>query len=124
MDDFKAFRDFAAGALSAEAEIEVVAQAASGREGIEAVCAHMPDLVVLDIGLPDLCGIDVAHVVRKSAPQTRIVFLTQMSTPEVIAAAMETGAMAYVVKQNAHSDFLRAVRAALAGEQFVSNTLD
>ncbi len=61
VDDFKAFREFAIHELSAELKCEVVAEAATGHDAIAAVHAHMPDLVVLDIGLPDLCGIEVAR---------------------------------------------------------------
>ncbi len=124
VDDFQGFREFAVNILSTLPNLKVIGQVETGAAAIEFAQAHGPDLVVLDIGLPDMCGLVVAEKLRELVPQARIVFLSQHSGAEVIAAAMRLGAVAYVVKTRAYTDFPRSIQAVLAGRQFVSEAAE
>jgi DNA-binding NarL/FixJ family response regulator len=82
-----------------------------------------PDLIVLDIGLPKLNGIEAARRIRQFAPNSKIVFLTQNNDLDIVQAALDTGALGYVHKANARKELLHAVDAALEGKQFVASNL-
>ena len=81
------------------------------------------DLVLLDIGLPKLNGIDVARKIREFAPQSRILFVSQESSADVVREALSTGASGYVAKTDAGSELVGAISAVLGGERFVSSKL-
>jgi DNA-binding NarL/FixJ family response regulator len=78
-----------------------------------------PDLVLLDIGLPVMNGIEVARHIFRVAPSSKIVFVTENDDRAVVKAAMSTGACGYVVKSNAVRQLLPAIKAAVAGQQFI-----
>jgi DNA-binding NarL/FixJ family response regulator len=82
-----------------------------------------PDLIVLDIGLPKLNGIEAARQIRQLSPSSKIVFLSQNNDLDVVRAALSTGAQGYVFKMDAQSELLPAVDAALRGKQYVSSSL-
>ena len=79
-----------------------------------------PDLILLDIGLPGLNGIEAGRQMRKLVPNARIIFLTQESSEDVVQEALSLGAQGYVVKTRAGTDLLAAVEAVLQGKQYVS----
>jgi DNA-binding NarL/FixJ family response regulator len=79
-----------------------------------------PALTLLDIGLPSLNGIEAARRIRKLAPESKILFLSLESSPDVVEEALSVGAMGYVVKAHAASELLAAVEAVCRGRQFVS----
>lgn len=81
-----------------------------------------PDLILLDIGLPGLNGIEAGRQIRKVVPSAKIIFLTQESSEDVVQEALSLGALGYVVKTRAGTDLLAAVEAVLTGEQYVSRT--
>ena len=94
-----------------------------GSDGLEAVQKAeelQPDLILLDIGLPSLNGIEVARQIRKLSPKSKILFVSQESSADVVWEALGTGAQGYVVKSDAGSELLEGVNAVLRGEQFVS----
>ncbi len=82
-----------------------------------------PDLIVLDIGLPKLNGIEAARRIRQLSPNSKILFLSQNNDLEVVQAALGTGALGYVYKMNAQKELLSAVDAVLQGKQFVGSGL-
>jgi CheY-like chemotaxis protein len=94
-----------------------------GSEAVQKAEELRPDLIVLDIGLPKLNGIEAARRIRQVSPNSKIVFLTTENSPDVAQAALSTGAEGYVHKARAQSDLLPAIDAGLRGEQFVSNEL-
>jgi DNA-binding NarL/FixJ family response regulator len=79
-----------------------------------------PDLILLDIGLPSLNGIEAARQIRKLVPKAKIIFLSQESSDDVVQEALSLGALGYVVKALAGSELLAAVKGVLDGKQFVS----
>jgi DNA-binding NarL/FixJ family response regulator len=82
-----------------------------------------PDLIVLDIGLPTLNGIEAARRIRKLAPESKILFVSQESSPDVVREALSVGALGYVIKAHAGSELLAAVEAFCQGRQFVGSGL-
>ena len=82
-----------------------------------------PDLIVLDIGLPKLNGIEAARRIRQLSPNSKILFLSQNNDLAVVQAALGTGALGYVYKMNAQKELLSAVDAVLLGKQFVGSGL-
>jgi DNA-binding NarL/FixJ family response regulator len=79
-----------------------------------------PDLILLDIGLPKLNGIEAARQIRKLSPQSKIIVVSQESSADMVQAALNSGALGYVVKTRAGSDLLAAIEAAILGKQFIS----
>jgi DNA-binding NarL/FixJ family response regulator len=122
-DDYKDWRRQVRLLFQARPEWQVIAEAADGSEVIQKAEELKPDLIVLDIGLPKLNGIEVAHRIREVSPSTKIVFLSQNSDLYFVRTALGTGALAYVHKTAAQSELLLAVDAVLGGKRFVSSRL-
>ncbi|HXW56649.1 MAG TPA: response regulator transcription factor [Candidatus Cybelea sp.] len=122
-EDFAPFREFVVSTLKQRAEFQVVGQCSDGWEAVERAEQLQPDLILLDIGLPTLNGFEVAHRTRKLCPNSRILFLTQESSPDVVEDALNLGALGYVVKAHAGNELLEAVEAVVQGKQFVSRCL-
>ena len=106
-----------------EPEFEVVEPVRDGRAAVEAAARLTPDLLVLDLSMPVMDGIEAARSLRASGSRVRIVFLTVHGDPDYVRAAFAAGALGYVVKCRLASDLLPALRDALAGRQFVSPSI-
>ena len=98
----------------------VVGQVREGRAALEAAIALRPDVIVLDISMPGMSGLEVATCLRQAGSTAALVFLTVHEEEEIVLAARAAGGMAYVVKPRMISDLMIAVGEALAGRQFVS----
>ena len=123
VDDNEPFRRFVRETLSTRPGLQIVSEAADGLEGVQKAVELQPALIVLDIGLPKLNGIEAARRIRKLSPQSKILFLTQESSAEVIQEAISLGALGFVIKAHAAHDLSAALEAVLRNEQFVSRTL-
>ena len=123
VDDFQAWRQFVCSTLQKNPELQVVGEASDGLEAVHKAKELQPDLIVLDLGLPTLNGIEAARQILKLTPESKILFLTQESSADVIQAALNSGAQGYVLKARAAIDLLPAVKAVLEGRQFVSSGL-
>lgn len=119
VDDYEPFRRFACSALAKRQNLKVIGEASDGLEAVRKTEELKPDLIVLDIGLPTLNGIEVARRIRKLCPECKILFVSQESSAGVLQEALGTGARGYVVKTDARRELLEAVSAVLRGEQFV-----
>lgn len=122
VDDFERFRRLVCSVLQERAKLEVV-QASEGSEAIQKAGELQPDLVVLDIGLPKLDGMEVARSVRELTPNAKIMFLSQESEPDVVQEALSLGALGYVHKARAQRDLLPAIEAVRGSKTFVSSGL-
>lgn len=120
VDDFAPWRRMVRLTLKANPNIQIVAEAENGMTGIQKALEFKPDIAVLDIGLPDLNGIEVAREIRASLPAIRILFLTENNAPEVVQEAMTTGALGFVLKSTAARDLEPAIEAVLHDKHFVS----
>ena len=105
--------------LSAEG-CEVVGTVGDGQAVLDAAVKLCPDVVVLDISMPILNGIQVAKRLRQSDPNAKIVFLTVAKDPDICRAALETGALGYILKARMGTDLIPALKLAIAGSRFVS----
>jgi len=124
VDDFEPVRRLVCSVLEQRAEFQVIGQAAHGLEAIQKAEELQPDLILLDISLPKLNGIAAAREIRKLAPKSRILFLSENTSSETVEAALSTGASGYIVKSDAGEELLRAVEAVSHGRQFVSRRLE
>jgi DNA-binding NarL/FixJ family response regulator len=123
VEDYEPFRRFICSRLRKRPELEIVCELADGLEAVQKAEELRPDLIVLDIGLPSLNGIDAARRIRKRFPESKILFVSQESSADVVQEALALGALGYVVKAHAGNDFLPAVEAVLQGRRFVSRGL-
>ena len=119
VDDYDDWKQYVTSKLQNDLRYRVVGQAADGPAALEAAERLEPDLILLDVGLPGLNGIEVAQRLRASHPQTRILFLSANQSPEIARAAVDTGAHGYVVKQDAATELLPAIAAIADGRVFV-----
>jgi len=105
-------------------EFRIVGTATNGEEAIREVISHDPDVIVLDITMPLLTGLQVASRLREIHARTKAVFLTIHEEPEYVSAALATGALGYVTKRRLSNDLPRAIREVFDGRMFLSPTLN
>ena len=120
VDDHEEFRKYLYGLLESQPRFAVVGEAANGVEAIDRARELQPDVVVLDINMPVLGGIEAAEQILLLAPKTQIIFLSQDDSEMMIQGAMAKGARAYVVKTSAATDLVEAVDCVVTGKKFVS----
>jgi two-component system nitrate/nitrite response regulator NarL len=113
VDDYPGWLARVRSMLQAVPEWKIIFEAADGQEGVRKAAELHPDIVLLDIGLPHLNGIEAAKQIRQDSPESKVIFVTTNSIPDIKTAAMETGAVAYVLKQNAATELIAAIAAAL-----------
>ncbi len=124
VDDHAQFRQFISSRLQQQVHLTVIGEADNGLIAVQQAEALQPDVILLDIGLPGLNGIEAARRIGEVASNAKIIFVTQESSPEVVREALALGACGYVVKAQAGTEILGAVAAVLRGDRFVSSGLD
>lgn len=124
VDDNEAFRRFVTSTFRDRQNLTVVGEASDGLEAVQRAEALQPDLILLDIGLPEVNGLEAARQIRRLAPNARIIFLTQESASDVVAEALSLGAWGYVAKVQAGRDLMVALDAVLQGQRFVSSSVN
>ena len=122
-EDFVPFRQFILTTLAAKPDIKLVGEVSNGFAAVNKSLELQPDLILLDIGLPGLDGINTARQIRDLAPDSKVIFLTQESSADIVQEALSVGARGYVLKIKAASELLRALEAVLLGKTFVSSTM-
>jgi CheY-like chemotaxis protein len=123
VDDFEPFRRFVRSILQERPELQVICEVSDGLEAVQKAEELQPDVILLDIGLPRLNGIEAARRIREIAPQSKILFVSAIGASDVAAEALRVGGSGYVVKALAGHELLSAVEAVLRGEVFVSSSL-
>ncbi len=123
VEDSEPFRKFICSSLGKRPELQIVGEVIDGLEAVQRAEELLPDLIVLDIGLPSLNGMEAARRIRKVSPESKILFLSQESSADVAQEGLCLGALGYVVKAHAGSELLIAVEAVLRGERFLSSGL-
>ena len=104
VEDFAPFWQFIRSTLAERPDVQVIGEVADGLEAVHKAEVLEPDLVLLDIGLPTLNGIEAARQIRKLAPASKIIFVSQESSCEVVQEALNLGAWGYVLKERATTD--------------------
>jgi DNA-binding NarL/FixJ family response regulator len=123
VDDYQDCRREIRILLNSRPELQVIGEASDGSEAVQKAEELKPDLILLDIGLPKLNGIEAARLIRQLSPNSKIVFLSQENSPDIVEEALSTGAQGYVHKARAQSDLLPAIDAVLRGKEFDSSVL-
>jgi len=123
VDDFEPWRRHICSVLKTQTEIEVIAQVLDGLEAVQKAQELRPDLILLDIGLPVLNGIEAARRIRELSPQSKVLFISQETSTDIVLGALATGAGGYVVKMDVRGELLAALNAVLRGEKYVSTRL-
>jgi DNA-binding NarL/FixJ family response regulator len=124
VDDFEPWRQQVRSLLQTRPELRIVAEAGDGLEAVQKAKDLKPDLILLDIGLPNLDGVNAAGRIRQVAPDAAIIFLTQNSDKDIVQAALSIGARGYVLKSDAGKELLTAVVGILDGGDFVSSGIE
>lgn len=120
VEDFEPFRRFIASTLHKHPDLQIVGEVSDGFEAVQKAKELQPDLILLDIGLPILGGIEAARRISRIALGSKLLFLTLYKDQDLVRAALRTGAKGYVLKTDAGAELLLAVEAVLAGHDFVS----
>jgi len=123
VDDLPEVRIVIASFLKKDSRLKIISEASDGIEAVRKAEQLQPDLILLDIGLPCLNGLDAAHLIRKVSPRSKILFVSQESSAEIVQEAFRIGAHGYVVKADMMGDLLAAVDAVLRGDRFVGRRL-
>jgi DNA-binding NarL/FixJ family response regulator len=124
VEDFEPYRTYVASLLKEKSGLRLVSEVGDGLQAVEKAQELRPDLILLDIGLPGLNGIEAGRQILKIIPESKIVYLTQETSADVVREAFNVGARGYVVKSQAGRELLEAIDAVLQGKRFVSIGLD
>jgi len=122
-DDHELMRNGVKTLLSSTADIEVCAEAAGGKEAVEKALALSPDVIVLDLRMPDMSGLEVVKELRKSNPEIEVLIFSIDDAEEFVREALAAGANGYVLKRDAGVHLVDAVRALAAHQQYFSSDL-
>jgi DNA-binding NarL/FixJ family response regulator len=122
-DDHAIMREGLRALLATSAEISVVGEVGNGRDAVRRTDELEPDVLVMDVAMPDLNGIEAASLVRARRPKTRIVMLSMHSSTEHVYRAFQAGADGYVLKESAAAEVIAAVLAVHAGQRYLSPAL-
>jgi DNA-binding NarL/FixJ family response regulator len=122
VDDYEPWRSFISSALMQHLESCVICEAKDGFEAVQFAADLQPDLVTMDLGLPRLNGIEAARQIRERSPNTKILFISENRSREMVEAALAAGGMGYVVKSDA-AELLGAVDSVMRGRRYISQSL-
>jgi DNA-binding NarL/FixJ family response regulator len=123
VDDYEPWHGFVSTTLRKEPKLQIIGKASDGLEAVQQAQALQPDLILLDIGLPTLNGIEAARQIRHLSPTSTILFVSANRSADIAWEALSTGAGGYVIKSDAGSELLPAVEEVLRGKRFVSASL-
>ena len=120
VEDYQPFRQLVCSKLEEQPELQVICEVTDGLEAVQKAEELKPDLILLDIGLPTLDGIEAARRILEFVPESKIIFLTMQTSPAFVQEAMRLGAWGYVYKTHVACDLLPVISAVLSGQKFVS----
>lgn len=124
-DDHTIVRDGLKALINSHANMQVVADAQNGREALEMARQHKPDLIIMDVRMPDLNGIEATRLILRDLPDTRVIALSIYATRQFVSAMFNAGAMAYLVKDGAFEELEKAVHAVFdKHEKYISPKLN
>jgi len=120
VDDHPIVRQGVAGLVGGQPDMSIVGQASNGREAIQQFRAHHPDVVVMDLQMPEMNGLDALMAIRDEVPEARIIMLTTYTGDAQVLRAMKAGARGYLLKSALHKELLEAIRAVHSGRKLLS----
>src|SRR5207253_1624670 len=121
--DYEPWRRFVSTTLQKQPKLQVIGEALDGLEAVQKAQQLQPDLILLDIGLPTLNGIEAARRIREVSPKSKILFVSENRSRDIAEECLRIGAIGYVVKSGAGAELLPALKAALEGRRFLSASL-
>ena len=123
VDDLAVFREGIGVLLKMEDDMQVVGEASRGEEALRLAAELQPDVVLLDIAMPDMDGIEICKRLKRSLPNTAVLVLSAFDTEDVVMAALTAGASGYVIKTISHQRLVEGIRAIARGEMLLSPTV-
>jgi DNA-binding NarL/FixJ family response regulator len=120
VDDHPLIRQGIAGLVAAETDMNVIAEAANGRDAIQQFRQHRPDITLMDIQMPEMNGLEAIIAIRDEFPEARIIVLTTYAGDMQALRALKAGARAYLLKDSLHKELLTTIRAVQAGKKSIS----
>jgi DNA-binding NarL/FixJ family response regulator len=123
VEDYEPFRRFIVTKLESQPQLRILSELCDGAEAVQKAEELQPDLILLDVGLPTLNGIEAARRIRGVSPNTKILFVSENRSTDIAEEALRAGALGYVVKSDAEKDLLPGINAALHGKRFISASL-
>lgn len=120
VDDHPVVRQGVAGLVGGQPDMSIVGQACNGREAIQQFRAHHPDIVLMDLQMPEMSGVDALIAIRDEAPEARIIMLTTYAGDAQVLRAIKAGARGYLLKSALHRELLETIRAVHAGKKSLS----
>jgi len=119
VDDSRNWRRAVCSILQEHLDFIVICESSDGLDAVRKSEELQPDLILLDIGLPQLNGLEAARQIRTVAPRSRILFVSSYDYPDLLSEALQIGALGFVVKSNVARDLLPAIRTVMRDEQFI-----
>jgi DNA-binding NarL/FixJ family response regulator len=119
VDDHKVLRDGLRALLESEDELQVVGEAGTGAAAVEQALSLRPDVIVMDLGLPDISGLKAIEQIRIENEKSKIIVLSMHSGSEFVRPAIEAGCDGYIPKSSTHTSLLNAIRVVMGGERFL-----
>lgn len=123
VEDHESWRRYFSDLLPKQDGMRVIGEVSDGLQAVQKAEELQPDLILLDVGLPTLNGIEVARRLRKVSPASKILFVSETRSADIAEEALRTGAGGYVLKSDAEGELLPAIRAVLEGKRFISASL-
>jgi DNA-binding NarL/FixJ family response regulator len=122
-DDHTVVRQGLRALLQAEEDVEVIGEADTGRQAVQMTKKHIPDVVVMDIAMPLLNGLEATRQITREVPSTKVLILSSYNDDEYVHQVTETGAAGYLIKQTAANELLKAIREAKKGNAYFSPSI-
>lgn len=123
VEDYEPMRRYIASQLQGKPQLRIVAEVTNGIDAVQKAEELQPDLILMDVGLPMLDGIKATRRIQKVDPKSKILFVTENRSVDVVEEALRSGGLGYVLKSNAGKDLLPAIDAVLGGKRFISGGL-
>jgi DNA-binding NarL/FixJ family response regulator len=122
-DDFLPWHQLVLNFLESETDLQVISTAVDGLEAVQKAEELQPELILMDLSLPGMDGIEATRQIRTVSPGSKVLFLSDHSEPDTVQAALDVGACGYILKSDFSADLIPGVRAVILGQKFVSRSL-
>lgn len=122
-DDHQLFREGLVNLLSNSEEIEIIAKAENGKDAIEKVAKHHPDMIIMDIGMPLINGVEATQILHNQYPDLKVIALSMHADKNYIKGMLEAGALGYLLKNSTYDQLLDAIRTVYSGKKYLSEQI-